>query len=691
LLNNLQIFKHLIKTDFMKKYIFLFGAYSVLSTASFAQSWALSGNSGTSPSTNFLGTTDNNALVFKTNNVERLRLLATGNLGIGFINPLQKLDINGNINIGKGFCLFMENHRVLRVDSINGNIFLGNGTGALNASGFYNTVSGYQAFSINKIGNYNTANGAKALASNTSGNSNVANGAYALFSNNTGGYNTATGFEALYRNTSGTLNSATGVQALFSNTSGGYNVANGAYALIANITGSYNVANGAYALISNTTGNYNVANGAYTLHFNNGSNNTAHGYAALYTNISGADNSAMGSYALYNNIKGNSNTATGYTALYNNTGSINTAHGAEALYSNTTGNYNTAQGNGALYSNISGYFNTAVGFSALYNTPSSWANTAVGDRAGASYANGWNNTFIGAGADAGNADIYNSIALGNIAIVYAPNQVRIGNSFTNSIGGYANWTNISDGRVKKNIKENVPGLTFINKLKPITYNLNLDAADKITQASARKDKDGKAIATSQQEINARNAKQQIVYTGFVAQDVEKAAKELNYDFSGVDAAKNTKDLYGLRYSEFAVPLVKAVQELSKISEGLREKNDSLQQQINELKTLVQKNNQGGSLSQAMINTSLSDASLEQNIPNPFTNTTAIRYNLSQKFTNAQIIITDKSGRTIKQINIHGAGKGIVNIEASMLSAGTYSYSLVVDGKPISSKQMVLVR
>ena len=54
----------------------------------------------------------------------------------------------------------------------------------------------------------------------------------------------------------------------------------------------------------------------------------------------------------------------------------------------------------------------------------------------------------------------------------------------------------------------------------------------------------------------------MVYTGFVAQDVEKAARELNYDFSGVDAAKNDKDLYGLRYSEFVVPLVKAVQELS---------------------------------------------------------------------------------------------------------------------------------
>ena len=42
--------------------------------------------------------------------------------------------------------------------------------------------------------------------------------------------------------------------------------------------------------------------------------------------------------------------------------------------------------------------------------------------------------------------------------------------------------------------------------------------------------------------------------------MEQAAKQAGYDFSGVDAPKNDKDLYGLRYAEFVVPLVKAVQE-----------------------------------------------------------------------------------------------------------------------------------
>ena len=57
-------------------------------------------------------------------------------------------------------------------------------------------------------------------------------------------------------------------------------------------------------------------------------------------------------------------------------------------------------------------------------------------------------------------------------------------------------------------------------------------------------------------------KEKIIQSGFIAQEVEQAAKELGYDFSGVDAPKNDKDFYGLRYAEFTVPLVKAVQELT---------------------------------------------------------------------------------------------------------------------------------
>lgn len=55
--------------------------------------WALLGNAGTNPATNFIGTTDNVNLIFRTNNIERMRLVsATGYLGINTTTPTARLE-----------------------------------------------------------------------------------------------------------------------------------------------------------------------------------------------------------------------------------------------------------------------------------------------------------------------------------------------------------------------------------------------------------------------------------------------------------------------------------------------------------------------------------------------------------------------------------------------------------------------
>src|SRR5215831_1694395 len=104
----------------MMKYSYIFFMMMLLcavAVSTNAQSWSIAGNSATNPSTNFIGTTDNKAFVFKTNNKEQMRILAAGQIGIGVKNPLQKLHVNGNINIDSGFAFYMENHRILSVDS----------------------------------------------------------------------------------------------------------------------------------------------------------------------------------------------------------------------------------------------------------------------------------------------------------------------------------------------------------------------------------------------------------------------------------------------------------------------------------------------------------------------------------------------------------------------------------------------
>lgn len=80
------------------KRIFTLLAGLVISITGFAQfnQWTLTGNGGTTPGTNFLGTTDNNRVVFKANSVEGMTLLPSGNVGIGLTAPQFLLHVNSS-------------------------------------------------------------------------------------------------------------------------------------------------------------------------------------------------------------------------------------------------------------------------------------------------------------------------------------------------------------------------------------------------------------------------------------------------------------------------------------------------------------------------------------------------------------------------------------------------------------------
>ncbi len=301
-------------------------------------------------------------------------------------------------------------------------------------------------------------------------------------------------------------------------------------------------------------------------------------------------------------------------------------------------------------------------------------------------------------------NLANVSVFGQGATGTASEQVRIGSNAVTSIGGYVDWTNISDGRVKKNIQQNVPGLAFINQLQPVTYNLDLDAADRIVQRPVIKDKDGNAVQLTQEELAARTAKEGVIYTGFIAQDVEKAAQKVKYNFNGVDAAKNSKDLYGLRYAEFVVPLVKAVQELSVKNDSLQSDNTLLHQQLNDIKNTIAQMQSAMSqccnsytsamqapLSDKEVTTTSDQPRLDQNVPNPFNGSSYISYYIPQGFHSAQLMITDISGHLMQSYSLTNSGYGKQVITGSQMSSGMYQYSLLIDGRSIDTKKMVLAK
>ncbi len=83
--------------------------------------------------------------------------------------------------------------------------------------------------------------------------------------------------------------------------------------------------------------------------------------------------------------------------------------------------------------------------------------------------------------------------------------------------------------------------------------------------------------------------------------------------------------------------------------------------------------------------------LEQNLPNPFNNNTIVRYYIPANTSNAQIVVTDISGHTLKNILLETKGSGQVTITGGTLSSGSYIYSLLINGRKVDSKQMVLTK
>lgn len=119
--------------------------------------WTLEGNAGTDPATNFIGTTDNVDWVVRTNDTERLRVLANGNVGIGESNPISKLHLHD------GSFVITNN------TGLQGSIYTTDGGAELYrdpTSAIANNVNGYIDFKDNPADDYDV----RIFYNNTLGN-----------------------------------------------------------------------------------------------------------------------------------------------------------------------------------------------------------------------------------------------------------------------------------------------------------------------------------------------------------------------------------------------------------------------------------------------------------------------------------------------------------------------------------------
>jgi len=232
--------------------------------------------------------------------------------------------------------------------------------------------------------------------------------------------------------------------------------------------------------------------------------------------------------------------------------------------------------------------------------------------------------------------------------------------------GGGDWAAASDRQLKENINAYNDGLASIMSINPVTYEYN-----------------GKGgIDTGDKE-----------FVGVIAQELKEVApymvqpyiyKDINPETNEVIA---TEEYLAVDPSAITYMLVNAVQEQQEIIEEKDAQIEKLEDRLERLERAIFK----GEAETGKTETNVSiqgKGSLEQNTPNPFSGNTTIKFETTSD--NAEIQIFSLTGELLKVVAADGR-TGQVNVQISDMPAGTYSYSLVANGKVIDTKKMVLTK
>ena len=423
--------------------------------------WSQGGNNVTSVMT--LGTTSAYDLPFVTNNSEKMRITAAGNVGIGSTtfsaNPeallvYQNSATSFNVIGGKGN---LNNYLQLNIQNQNSGSNASSDVVATADNG--NESSNYVDLGINSS-TYNTA----AITGGI-------NNAYLYSAANDFIIGNSTAGKNLIFFTGGTAAANEGMRI---NGTGNVGIGNSnpAYKLDVNgaiHTGAASSSTGSIVFANSTNANAaaitaGVTSAAYTLTLptmqgaantilsNDGAGNlswnTVAGAAGAWTTTGNAgtnpgtnflgttDNESL-VFKANNQLSGKidltlNNSLFGYLAGQAATGNNNTFIGYQSGYANTTGLSNTSVGSNAMIANIGGGNNTALGYGALKANTTGASNTALGAAAGATNTTGADNTFIGNGADATVNNLNNAAAIGYNAKAAVSNSLILGATGTSA-------------------------------------------------------------------------------------------------------------------------------------------------------------------------------------------------------------------------------------------------------------------
>jgi len=226
----------------------------------------------------------------------------------------------------------------------------------------------------------------------------------------------------------------------------------------------------------------------------------------------------------------------------------------------------------------------------------------------------------------------------------------------------------SDKRYKKEIRpldENIDKLLKLNSVKYKKSSEVLkskhDEFKKLLEMATESDQKNlyeTTLAGIQQLID-ETENNKATYFGFIAQELRELYPELIFE--------DSEGFLAVNYTGMIPVLVDAIKELKS--------------EIDELK------GKGFEKTNATV---VSTAKLYQNNPNPFSENTEIKYYVPENANEAMICIYDLTGSQIVRFDLRDRGViSTLTVRGRELKAGMYIYSLIVDGREIDSKRMIL--
>ena len=186
------------------------------------------------------------------------------------------------------------------------------------------------------------------------------------------------------------------------------------------------------------------------------------------------------------------------------------------------------------------------------------SNTMLGYGAGDNTTTGGNQTLLGVGSNASAADGDHQIVISTAAVNGAGNYTaRLGTS-TGTVyialdNSTTSWTKSSDERLKENIETSTAGLSFINDLRPVTFDWKKkrDIPEEMQSIYSERNDDEPCVGTGKK------------VHGFIAQEVEAVIANHPEIVEGNSITDiDAQGVHSLADGAMMPMMVKAVQELS---------------------------------------------------------------------------------------------------------------------------------